>query len=118
MALPKSAPEGAPRLRRLFGLNLASDFPFSHRLGDGNGAADLSFTLTSSPVLPSPPWDAAPVYTSPNQTPDGESLCRLYRLGSREVLCFPRIADFDLQEDRISYYFQEPELVELRLLGP
>lgn len=115
MVSPKSTPEGAPRLRRLFGLNLASDFPFRHRLGDGNGAADLSFTLTPSPVLTG---ESAPIYTSPNRTPDGESLSHLYRAGSREVLRFPRIADFDLQEDQISCYVQDPELVELRLLGP
>ena len=116
MALPKSVAESASR--RLFGLNLASDFPFRHRLGEADGAAELSFTVTPSPVIPGPWWDTTPVYISPNRTPDGESVSHLYRIDSLEILRFPRIADFYLQDDRIDCHVQDPELVELRLLGP
>lgn len=115
MVSPKLKPEGAPRLRRLFGLNLASDFPFRHRLAEGNGPADLSFALAADPVLSE---ESTPIYRSPSRTPDGESLAHLYRIGSREVLRFHGIADFSLQDDRIACHVEDPELVELRLLGP
>lgn len=118
MASPKSAPERPPRPRRLFGLNLASDFLFSHRLGAGYGEADLHFTVTNRPVLPGPWREAAPVYVSPHRMPDGGSVFHLYRLDGHEVLSFPRTADFYVQGDRISCHVQELDLVELRLLGP
>lgn len=96
-------------VHRLFGLNLASDFPFSHRLSGGSGAADLTFALTSSPILSG---DATPIYTSPHRTH------LLYRIESREVLRFAQIADFSIREDRIDCHVEDMELVELRLLGP
>jgi hypothetical protein len=116
MTSPKSAPEASWH-PRLFGLNLAGGFPFTHHLGRGEGAADLSFELSPSPLVP---WeDAAPVYESPVLTPEGESLARLYRLGSREVLRFPRAADFDLGSGGITCHSVEDRtLVELRFLGP
>jgi hypothetical protein len=108
MVSPISAPEGDPRLRRLFGINLESVFPFSYRLGAGNGAADLRLTLTPEPVLPT---EAVPIYTSPNQ------IC-LYRLDSREILRFPRIGDFSFRDDRIDCNVEDMVQAELRLLGP
>jgi hypothetical protein len=118
MASPKSASEGVLSSRRLFGLNLASDFPFSHHLGEGDGAADLTFTLTPRPLLPGPWRNTAPIYISPYRGADGESVFHLYRIDGYEILNFPGTADFFLQDDRIACHVLEPDLVELRLLGP
>ncbi|HEX6902241.1 MAG TPA: hypothetical protein VF789_21165 [Thermoanaerobaculia bacterium] len=118
MASPKSAPERPLPSRRLFGLNLASDFPFSHHLAEGDGEPDLTFTLTPRPLLSGPWRNTAPVYVSPYRMPDGESVFHLYRIDGYEILNFPGTADFFLQEDRIACHVLEPDLVELRLLGP
>jgi hypothetical protein len=109
------------RTYRVFGFNLTSDFPFRHHLGDGQGEADLGFTLSPSPVVPGPWKDEPPIYRSPRHREDGESVSHLYRLGSWEAFCFPRLADFYLQAGCIVGHplaEASPDLLELRFLGP
>lgn len=119
MAWPKSAPETVSRSHRLFGINLASDFPFTHRLGEGGETAELSFALSPRPVVPGSWRDTPAVYASPRRTPEGESLSHLYRLEPCDVLCFSRIADFYLGSDWIACHPRDREdLVEIRFLGP
>lgn len=110
---------------RAFGFTLTSDLPFRHHLGEGQGKVDLRFTHSSKPVVPGRWKDESPIYRSPLHFEDGESVSRLYRLGSGlgswEVFCFPGAADFFLQTDRV--VGQAPgstsaDLVELRFLGP
>jgi hypothetical protein len=106
---------------RVFGFNLASDFPFRHHLGEGQGEADLSFTLSSSPAVPGSWKGESPIYRSPRHLEDGESVSHLYRLDSWEAFCFPRLADFYLQSNQIvGHPFAEagPDLLEIRFLGP
>jgi hypothetical protein len=106
---------------QVFGFNLTSDFPFRHHLGDGQGKADLSFTLSPSPVVPGPWKEGPPIYRSPRHLEDGESVSRLYGLGSWEAFCFPRLADFYLQAGRIVGHplaEASPDLLEIRFLGP
>lgn len=117
-------PEPAgPRGRfRLFGVDLASDFPFVSRLATGSGPADVSFAcnLTAPPgVLP--PAGLTPVFASAETTPLGESIASCYRLAGHDLLRFARLADFYLGAERIDCHLLDPRydfLVELRLLGP
>ena len=117
-----SGPERTDRLRsyRLFGLDLASDFPFRHFLGNGEGKAGLTFTLSAAPIAPGP-WRDEPLFRSPRRLPDGESVSRLYRSGGWDVLGFPRCGDFYLGPDRIVGCPSHPrndDLLEVRFLGP
>src|SRR5689334_20983783 len=95
-------------LHRLFGLDLASDFPFANRLVPGNGPPDLTFTLPVGP--PAVPAGLAPVYESSVRGTDGESAACLYRVGDREVFRFPGIADFSLSGDAVACHPCGPRL--------
>lgn len=106
------------RTYRLFGLVLASDFPFASRLPPGVGRPDLTFTCAGPPPvsgeLP------APVYRSRFRTPRGESNCSFYRLGELDLLRFPGVGDFYLGVDRIVCHAADPSDlggVEVHLLG-
>lgn len=107
------------RTHRLYGLNLASDFPFAHRLGHGDGASDLTFFQALHP--PVPEGRSSRIYSSPWLDESGESAAHLDRFPGLEVLRFPGTADFYLEPGRIRGHLLDPggrDLMELRLLGP
>ena len=107
------------RTYRLFGLNLASDFPFANRLSEGTGASDLTFFCTTRP--PAPDGQGERVYRSPWRNSDGESLAHLDRFPGAEVLRYPPAAEFTLEPERITGHLLDPaqaDLLELRLIGP
>jgi hypothetical protein len=106
---------------RLFGIDLASDFPFATCLDAGEGPPEVTFSICL--VAPEPPaWQQSPpVYISPWQTESGASASLLYRTPGFEVLRFPELLDFYLWPERISCHLLDARyhfLIELRLLGP
>ncbi len=75
---------------RIYGLVVASDFPFSHHLleeADQAAPVDLRLSLHFAPQ-PIPLGEAELVYESPLLTIDGKSSCRLFRHQGKEILCF------------------------------
>lgn len=101
----------AMRNLSLFGITLASDFPFASRLRDGHGAPDLTFS--------SAPCGQAPALP-PHGRPVGKTAIRLFRTPDREVLRFPDVADFHLWPDRIVAQTADlapSPLLEIHLLG-
>lgn len=107
------------RTYRLYGLTLASDFPFAHRLGAGNGASDLTFCHALHP--PVPEGRSFRVYSSPWRDKAGESVAHLDRFPEAEVFRFPATADFYLEPGQIRGHLLGPggrDQMELRLLGP
>lgn len=108
------------RSYRLFGLTLASDFPFVHALPHAAGPPDLRFTRALESPVP-PGWQSvSPVYVNPRRRPNGEHLVSLYCLNDCDVLRFPSIADFYLWPDRVVCHLVDPVadcLAELHLLG-
>lgn len=103
----------------LYGLNLASDFTFAHRLIQGEGAPDLTFSCTPPPPVPN--GEGSRIYSSPWRDEAGESVAHLDRFPDLEVLRFPGTADFYLEPGRITGHPLDPDqrdLLELRLLGP
>ncbi len=106
------------RKHGLFGLTLASDFPFESRLGRGRGEPDLSFSSLGDPPADEPL--AEPVYESSLRDESGNSLVRLYRLPDGELLRFGDALDFYLGRRRIDYRLRDPgwaEAIEVRFLG-
>lgn len=106
------------RTYRLFGLVLASDFPFASRLPAGAGPPDLTFTCAAPP--PVPDELPAPVYASRFRTARGESNCSFYRLAERDLLRFPGVGDFWLGPGGIVCHPADPDdrgPVEVHLLG-
>lgn len=111
-------PSGRLRLHRVYGLTLASGFPFAHRLAPGRGDPDLTFSLGAPPP---PPREGARLYSSPWRDAAGESVAHLDRFPGLEVLRFPGTADFHLGPGSIRAHLLDPggrDLMELRLLGP
>jgi hypothetical protein len=107
------------RTYRLYGLTLASDFPFAHRLGAGDGAIDLTFLQALHP--PVPEGRGSRLYSSPWLDESGESAAHLDLFPGFEVLRFPGTADFYMEAGRIHGHLLDPsrrDLMELRFLGP
>jgi hypothetical protein len=107
---------------RLFGVNLASDFPFATRFPEGGGPADLSFAvepgIAAAELLPE---RVPPVYSSPWQEEGGDSVSLLFQLEDREVFSFSRAVELHLQPRLITARLLHPDyehLLEIRLLGP
>lgn len=101
----------AMRNLSLFGVTLASDFPFASRLIDGHGAPDLTFSSAPCGQAPALPPQGRPV---------GNTAVRLFRTLDREVLRFPDVADFHLWPDRIVAQpanLEPSPLLEIHLLG-
>jgi len=107
-------------LYSLYGMNIASDFPFANRLARGIGEPDLTFRVMDEPPVTG--WeDDAPVFASSPET-DGaeESLIRVYRSDGCHVLSMTDVADYYLWPDRIACHLRDPaceHLVEIHLLG-
>ncbi len=105
----------------LYGLNLASDFPFANRLAEGTGEPDLIFRLVDAPPITG--WEgAAPAFASSPEL-DGveESLIYVYRQDGYDVQRFTDVADYYLWPEGIVCHLLDPackHLVEVRLLGP
>jgi len=113
------------RIRRLYGITLASDFPFAAPFAAAgsmaSGPPDLTFSVCLEAPVPALWQQERPVYRSPWRTEDGESASFLYRAPGFEVLRFPGVLDFYLWPDRITCHLIDPQsqfLVEIRLLGP
>ncbi len=109
------------RTRLLYGINLASDFPFAAHLATASGPPDLTFSVCLEAPVPALWQQERPVYQSPWRTEDGESASFLYRAPGFEVLRFPGVLDFYLWPDRVTCHLVDPRsqfLVEIRLLGP
>jgi hypothetical protein len=107
------------RIQHIYGLTLASDFSFAHRLSQGAGAPDLTFSCTPSPPIPDD--EGSRLYSSPWRDEAGESVSHLDRYPELDVLRFPGTADFYLEPGRITGHLLDPDqrdLMELRLLGP
>lgn len=108
---------------RLFGVDLASDYPFVSRLMPGRAPAQLTFTLTPEPVLPRAWEDSPPVYSSHIRLPEGDSAAHLYRFGGCEIFRFTSTGDFFLGAEWIACHALprtagRPDLIESPLLGP
>ncbi|HVR98368.1 MAG TPA: hypothetical protein VMW27_17265 [Thermoanaerobaculia bacterium] len=99
----------------LYGLVMASDFPFTSPLAPGTGQPDLTFTCAAAPSISGDL--PAPVYVSRFRNTRGESNCLFYRLDGLDLLRFPEVGDFYLYTDRIICHAVDPGAVETYLLG-
>ena len=107
------------RRYRIHGVLLESDFPFTHHLAEGDGPAELTFTLREGQVRG---WEGAEsAWSSALLGAGGVPDCELFRRHGEELLRFDGIADFHLAGDRIDGWLPDPDrawLAELRFLGP
>jgi hypothetical protein len=109
---------GERPLYSLYGLTLASDFPFESRLPEGSGAPDVSFELTEA--APVEGLEVELVHATEPHFEDGRSLTCVYRGDGYHVLRFTEVADYYLWPDRIVCHLLDAEyeyIVEIYLLG-
>lgn len=101
---------------RLFGVALASDYPFSGRLPVGPGPAELFFHCTSQKPLNECWEESPPVYTNPYRNANGESILMFYTAADYRVMHYPHIADFYLFEQGIACHLLDPAQQNLAAL--
>ena len=120
-----TAPERWPR-HRLYGVTMASDFPFANRLAPGSGPCDLTFSRGAEGTLEFDLEALAPTYAGLPRSGDGKPLLRIWLLeddGSGHgvvVMRIAEVAEYHLYPDRIFYRLLDPSchyLVEIHLLG-
>jgi hypothetical protein len=111
-------------VRRLYGLRIASAFPFTHHLPAEPGPTDLEFEVEETPEeqwVDLEPGAHTVAWESPERTAGGAPQTRLLRSDRGETLSFPGISDFHLAPHRIVAApspAAAPGLLELRFLGP
>lgn len=98
---PVSHIHASQKTCRLFGLNLASDFPFVTRLTPGHEPANLSFTCTATPPADFAEDKAVFVYPRAQQQSENPSPFFLHRYEGGDLLRFAGIADFHVGPDQI-----------------
>lgn len=116
--------DALPR-HRLYGLTMASAYPFRNKLTAGTGAPDLVFTRVFEAPEAFDPGAQPPIHETAIDPDDGLPDLRIYKLraGTPDevlVLSYPQSADHYLYADRIITHLREPEhdyLVEIQLLG-
>ena len=90
------------RFHRVYGLELETDFDFAARLPDGVGPAHVTFFHASERERDSI-RRARPLWASDLKNPQGESLVRLYKDETREILIFSNAADFFIDGTSVGY---------------
>ncbi len=104
------------QIHRLFGINLASDFPFRSRLETGRPPADLTFRC----VAEDPSAAAELAATGSRASPECGEGFSLHRLDALDVLRWAGIVDYYVGDDRIDCRLHRASrgyLVEIQFLG-
>lgn len=105
----------------VYGLTLASDFPFEGRLpeADGDEAPDLAFKFEDEAPLRG--WEKdSPIYESRAVLEDGRSQVSVHRRDGCHILRFTGVADYYLWPERIVCHLLDHKyefVVEVYLLG-
>jgi len=107
-------------LYRLYGLTLASDFPFQNNIPAGSGAPDIWFWSVRTPPVRNKWQITKPVFTSTVRTDSGEPLLSIYRMKRHDVVYFAPQIIFYLWPGEIIAEVLHPSyehIVEIRFLG-
>lgn len=108
------------RLHRLYGLTVASDFPFKNRFPGGSGSPDVTFTCRKRPPVPDHWQNTTPLFASGMKTERGESILSIFRTDGYHVAHYPGLVDFYIWPDRITAHLCDTShdyLVEIYLIG-
>ncbi len=104
---------------RIFGFNLASDFPFATCLSERDGPADLTFTCTTEPPLKEQE-QLTTLFASSMRDENGRSMFAIFRTKKYHLMHFNSIADFYIRPEAITCHMLDHSreyLVEIFLLG-
>lgn len=111
--------ENRSQCYRVYGVSLATSYPFTSPLPTCADPPDLSFALVDEPAASH--WDRqAPLFQSPRLLEDGRPRLFVYDGSGYHVLRFTDVADFYLWPDRIECQLHDPDyefMIEMHLLG-
>ena len=104
----------------IYGLVLASSYPFKNLSPIVTGSPDITFSCVyQSP--PVPEWKkTVPAHSTQSQTEGEKTLMGIYRMKGFDLVHIPHSADFYIWPDKIVAHLLDPEydyMVEIHLLG-
>jgi hypothetical protein len=108
------------KVYHLYGLTLASDFPFKNKIPAGSGVPEVRFRRVRKPPVPDTWLTKEPVFATRSMTDNGEPHLSIYRMKGYDVIHFASLGDFYLFPGHIIASVRDPSydnLVEIRLLG-
>ena len=111
---------GDEKRYRVYGITVASDFPFQTPLVASDEPPDLTFTRISNPPDLAPWHEGEPVFESRFLSDDGESQMRLYRQDDLHVFRHSGVADYYMWPDRVECHQHDKaatNVVELYFLS-
>jgi hypothetical protein len=94
---------------RIFGLTLQSTLPLINQLEAPGAAPDLYFTCTDRPAERAPAPEGSCLYVSDRNTPDGEPLSSLHRVGDGLMLRIAGVADYHVGDHHITAELHDPD---------
>jgi hypothetical protein len=121
--MPEPAPagkEGRERRYRVYGVTVASEFPFQTPLISAEGPPDLTFTSVAHAPVDGTWQDNEPIFESRYLTDDGDPQVRLYRHDEFQVFRQAGVADYYMWPDRIVCHQRDEaatNIVELYFLS-
>lgn len=108
-------------IRGLFGLTVASNFPFTFPLPTGHGPVGLTISVQPSTLASLKQVVSRPAYASTRLGKGGLSIGFLYRETDEDILHFTDVADFRIRPGRIDVHVhqasRETGMAELYILG-
>lgn len=107
------------RLYSLFGLTMATDFPFITRLGEGKGKPDIIFKIIKEKPLNTAWSRKKPIYSASIRFKSSDVPVYFYQLEECDIFRFMEYFDFYIFEDRIICHLKKNQLhlVEIHFLG-
>jgi hypothetical protein len=108
------------KVYHLFGLTLASDFPFKNKIPAGSGVPEVRFKRVRKPPVPDHWLTKEPVFATRSMTHNGEPHLSIYRMKGYDVIHFASLGDFYLFPGHIIARVLDQaydNLVEIRFLG-
>ncbi len=105
---------------QIFGLRIASDFPFANHILKTQGPANLVFRCLDQAPFDGEWQKSEPSFVSPYILADGRSILTIYQTKQFDVLHFSDVADFYCWADQIVCHVLDEDyayLVEIHFLG-
>lgn len=119
--VPRTSAQGLPvQHRSVYGVTLASDFPFRWPLRAGQPPADVVFTCTGDPPQPVDLATLPAVHEVDETESRAGPEITYHRAEHHDIVRVRDVADHYVSPDRIVCHLQDPDLaylVEIQLLG-
>lgn len=107
-------------LHRIYGLTLASDFPFVNRFPGGSGVPAVTFSCCLEPPVSDGWHNTVPIYATDRKNERGDNLFSIFQMDGYHVLHYAGVVDFYLWPEKIVAHLLDTSydyLVEIMLLG-